>query len=191
MLLQSYDFLHLFDTYNCVMQAGGSDQWGNITAGIELIRRVRGRKAHGLAFPLITRDDGTKFGKTANGHSIWLDPQQTSPYRFYQFWLNTKDADVTNYLKYFTWLDQMEIAEFAQMVAERPQMREAQRKLAMEMTGLVHGTTAVTKAEQASKVLFGGDLEGLDADDILEIFSDVPSSQITGKTLSGEAPPRC
>ena len=186
MLLQSYDFLHLFDTYGCVMQAGGSDQWGNITAGIELIRRVRSTKVHGLAYPLITRDDGSKFGKTADGASVWLDPNKTSPYRFYQFWLNTNDGDVINYLKYFTWLDQEVTAALAQEVADQPHLRAAQRKLAQEMTGMVHGATAVTKAEQAAKVLFGGELDGLDAADIQDIFADVPSSQIPKTDLEGE-----
>lgn len=189
MLLQSYDFLHLFDTYGCVMQAGGSDQWGNITAGIELIRRVRSTKVHGLAYPLITRDDGSKFGKTADGASVWLDPNRTSPYRFYQFWLNTNDGDVINYLKYFTWLDQEAIAELAQEVAEQAHLRVAQRKLAQEMTGMIHGETAVTKAEQAAKVLFGGELDGLDAADIQDIFADVPSSQIPKTELEGEGLP--
>ncbi len=186
MLLQSYDFLHLFDTYNCVIQAGGSDQWGNITAGIELIRRVRGQKAHGLAYPLITRADGSKFGKTASGGSTWLDPERTSPFRFYQFWLNTDDADVIDYLKYFTWLAQIEIGELDDVLKERPEKREAQRKLAREMTQMVHGETALAKAEQASGVLFGGDLDGLDAADIQDIFADVPSSQIAGTDLAGE-----
>ncbi len=189
MLLQSYDFLHLFDTYGCVMQAGGSDQWGNITAGIELIRRVRSTKVHGLAYPLITRDDGSKFGKTADGASVWLDPNRTSPYRFYQFWLNTNDGDVINYLKYFTWLDQEAIAELAQEVAEQAHLRVAQRKLAQEMTGMIHGETAVAKAEQAAKVLFGGELDGLDASDIQDIFADVPSSQIPKTELEGEGLP--
>ncbi len=186
MLLQSYDFLHLFDTYNCVIQAGGSDQWGNITAGIELIRRVRGQKAHGLAYPLITRADGSKFGKTASGGSTWLDPERTSPFRFYQFWLNTDDADVIDYLKYFTWLAQIEIGELDDVLKERPEKREAQRKLAREMTQMVHGETALAKAEQASGVLFGGDLDGLDAAEIQDIFADVPSSQIAGTDLAGE-----
>lgn len=178
MLLQSYDFLHLFDQYNCVMQTGGSDQWGNITAGIELIRRVRGAKVEAMAYPLITRADGSKFGKTADGESTWLDPKRTSPYRFYQFWLNTDDADVINYLKYFTWLSRGEIEALEQILLERPEDREAQRKLAQEVTGMVHGETALAKAELASSVLFGGDLDGLDAEDINEIFADVPSSEI-------------
>ena len=183
MLLQSYDFLHLFDTHNCVVQAGGSDQWGNITAGIELVRRVRGEKVHGLAYPLITRADGSKFGKTASGDSTWLDPNRTSPYRFYQFWLNTEDADVISYLKYFTWLPQNEIGELEHVLMQQPERREAQRKLAQAMTQMVHGETALAKAEQASHVLFGGDLEGLGAADIQDIFADVPSSQVPQSDL--------
>lgn len=186
MLLQAYDFLHLFDARQCVMQAGGSDQWGNITAGVELIRRVRGAKAHGLAYPLITRADGTKFGKTATGENTWLDPERTSPYRFYQFWYNTDDADVINYLKYFTWLSQPEIKALEEALYERPHLREAQRALAREVTEMIHGPTAVAKAEKASEVLFGGELEGLDAADIAEIFADVPSSEIDKAALSGE-----
>jgi tyrosyl-tRNA synthetase len=186
MLLQSYDFLHLFDTYNCVMQAGGSDQWGNVTAGIELIRRVRGKKVQGLAYPLITRADGSKFGKTADGESTWLDPERTSPYHFYQFWLNSDDADVINYLRYFTWLTRNEINELDHLLLERPEKREAQQKLAQEVTQMVHGETALAKAEQASRVLFGGELDGLDAADIQAILADVPSSQVARSDLAGD-----
>lgn len=189
MLIQSYDFLHLFDNYNCLAQAGGSDQWGNITAGIELIRRVRGEKVQGVAYPLIVNASGSKFGKTAGGDTAWLDPKRTSPYRFYQFWLNTDDADVVNYLKYFTWLTRPEIAELEHSVQEHPEQREAQRALAREMTMMIHGNTALTKAEQASSVLFGGDLEGLSAEDIQDIFADVPSSEIARETLAGEGVP--
>jgi tyrosyl-tRNA synthetase len=189
MLLQAYDFLHLFDNFNCVMQAGGSDQWGNITAGVELIRKVRGQKAYGLVYPLITRPDGSKFGKTAEGESVWLDPRRTSPYRFYQFWLNTDDADVINYLKYFTWLTQSEIKSLQDALFERPEQRQAQRTLAREVTRMIHGETAVAKAEQAASVLFGGELEGLDAADIGDIFADVPSSEIPKTTLEGEGLP--
>ena len=186
MLMQSYDFLHLFDNYNCLVQAGGSDQWGNITAGIELIRRMRSAKVQGVAYPLITNASGSKFGKTAGGETAWLDPQRTSPYRFYQFWLNTDDADVVNYLKYFTWLTRPEIAEFEHTVEEHPEQREAQRALAREMTRMIHGKTALVKAEQASSVLFGGDLEGLSAEDIQDIFADVPSSEVSREALGGE-----
>ncbi|MCA9971162.1 MAG: tyrosine--tRNA ligase, partial [Anaerolineales bacterium] len=185
MLLQAYDFLHLFDTENCVMQTGGSDQWGNIVAGVELIRRLRGARAHGLVFPLITKADGTKFGKTESG-TIWLSPRRTSPYRFFQFWLNTDDADVINYLRYFTFLEQREIAELEAALLAQPEQRAAQRTLAQTVTRMVHGETAVAKAEKASAVLFGGDLDGLDAADIADIFADVPSSELGSAQLAGD-----
>lgn len=183
MLLQAYDYLHLHDTFGCTLQAGGSDQWGNIVAGVELIRRVRNAKVNAMVFPLITQADGTKFGKTSAGTNAWLDPKRTSPYRFYQFWLNTDDADVINYLKYFTWLERNEIDEFQNILFERPEKRESQRRLAQEMTQMIHGKTALAKAEKASEVLFGGDLDGLDATDITDIFADVPSSQIAKSQL--------
>jgi tyrosyl-tRNA synthetase len=186
MLLQAYDYHHLFTAQGCVLQTGGSDQWGNILAGVELIRRVEGARVHGLVYPLITRADGSKFGKTADGDSVWLDPEQTSPYRFYQFWLNTDDGDVINYLKYFTWLDRATIADLENALFERPHERAAQRRLAQEVTGMIHGETAVAKAERASQVLFGGDLEGLDAADIADIFADVPSSEVTKAAFEGE-----
>ncbi|MEM7115458.1 MAG: tyrosine--tRNA ligase [Chloroflexota bacterium] len=189
MLLQAYDFQHLYDTHGCRLQTGGSDQWGNITAGTELIRRTRREKAHGMVFPLITNDDGSKFGKTATGTNAWLDPERTSPYRFYQFWFNSSDVDAIRYLKIFTWLSQAEIGEYEQMVAERPQKREAQRKLAQEVTRMVHGETAVSKAEQAAQVLFGGDLVGLDAGDIQDIFAEVPSSELAKSSIDGDGLP--
>ena len=185
MLLQSYDFLHLYRTYGCVLQTGGSDQWGNITAGVELIRRVTGGTSYGLVYPLITKADGSKFGKTESG-AVWLDPQRTSPYRFYQFWLNTDDRDVIHYLKVFTFLTQPEIEALQQALAERPEQREAQRTLARLMTGMLHGETALARAEQAAQVLFGGAVEGLSAAEIAEIFADVPSAQL-GKDQFGSA----
>jgi tyrosyl-tRNA synthetase len=186
MLLQARDFLQLYDEFNCTMQAGGSDQWGNIVTGVELIRKVRGVKAHALVYPLITQPDGSKFGKTAAGTSVWLDPQRTSPYRFYQFWLNTDDGDVINYLRYFTWLTKPEIRELEESLFERPEKREASRKLASTITKMVHGASAVAKAEKASRVLFGGELDGLEATDIEEIFADVPSSQMAKSEFEGE-----
>jgi tyrosyl-tRNA synthetase len=186
MLLQAHDFLHLYQHHNCIIQAGGSDQWGNIVTGTELIRKVAGGKAYGVVYPLITRADGTKFGKTADGESVWLDPTRTSPYRFYQWWLNVDDADAINYLQYFTWLNHTEITELEQAIFERPEQREAQRRLAQELTAMVHGATAVTKAEKAADVLFGGDFDGLDAGDIRDIFADVPSSQLAKTELEGE-----
>ncbi|HRN66806.1 MAG TPA: tyrosine--tRNA ligase [Promineifilum sp.] len=185
MLLQAYDYLHLFDVEKCALQAGGSDQWGNILTGVELIRRVRGSRAHALVYPLITRADGTKFGKTAGGTSVWLSPEYTSPYRFYQFWYNTDDADVVTYLKYFTWLDEGRIAELEHLLFDQPERREAQRTLAREVTRMVHGETALAKAEQASQALFGGDVTGLDAADIEDIFAEVPSNEVAKEALSG------
>lgn len=184
MLMQSYDFLHLFQNENCRLQTGGSDQWGNITAGAELVRRVTGKSAYGMVYPLITKSDGTKFGKTAGG-SIWLKAERTSPYKFFQFWLNTDDRDVVNYLKYFTFLDQETIEELAYTVEIRPEQREAQRRLAQEMTTTVHGETALSRAEQATQVLFGGSLDGLSAADIEEIFSEVPSTEMPRENLAG------
>jgi tyrosyl-tRNA synthetase len=185
MLLQSYDFLHLHDHFNCTIQAGGSDQWGNITAGVELIRRMRGKPAGALVYPLITKADGTKFGKTESG-AVWLAPQRTSPYRFYQFWLNTDDRDVINYLKFFTWLAKGEIEELEIAVTQRPEQREAQRRLAAEMTRMVHDETELEKAEQASQVLFGGEISGLSAAEVADIFADVPSGEVPAAKLQGE-----
>jgi tyrosyl-tRNA synthetase len=178
MLLQSYDFLYLHDRLGCKLQTGGSDQWGNITAGVELIRKVRGGgAAYGLVFPLITKADGTKFGKTESG-TIWLSAERTSPYRFYQFWLNTDDRDVVNYLKFFTFQPRERIEELADVTAERPEQREAQRVLAHEMTDLVHGPSALARAEQASQALFGGDITGLPGEDIQDVFAEVPASEL-------------
>lgn len=184
MLLQSYDFLHLYRTYGCVLQTGGSDQWGNITAGVELIRRVTGGTAYGLVYPLITKADGSKFGKTESG-AVWLDPQRTSPYRFYQFWLNTDDRDVIHYLKVFTFLTQPEIEALQRALEERPEQREAQRTLARVMTGMLHGETALERAEQAAQVLFGGAVEGLSVAEIADIFADVPSARLGKDPFSG------
>ena len=188
MLLQSYDFLYLHDHFNCMLQTGGSDQWGNITAGVELIRRMRGKPAGALVYPLITKSDGTKFGKTESG-AVWLSPQRTSPYRFYQFWLNTDDRDVVSYLKFFTWLTQREVQELEGAVSQRPEQREAQKRLAREMTRMVHDEAALQKAEQASQVLFGAELSGLSAAEVADIFADVPSGQISAGQLQGEGLP--
>jgi tyrosyl-tRNA synthetase len=188
LLLQAYDFLVLHDRMQCTVQMGGSDQWGNITAGIDLVRRLRGGKAHGLVFPLITTSSGTKFGKTEVG-TIWLDPLLTSPFRFYQFWLNTDDSDVGRYLRYFTYLDAAQIAELEQTIERSAQHRDAQRVLAREVTTLVHGADAVARAERASAVLFGGDLETVSADDILAVFDDVPSTDVAAERLAGEGLP--
>lgn len=184
MLLQSYDFLHLYEHENCVLQTGGSDQWGNITAGVELIRRKGYGPAYALVYPLVTKADGSKFGKTEEG-SVWLDPARTSPYLFYQFWLNTDDRDVVNYLKFFTFLDQSAIEELAGGVAQNPEERRAQRNLAVEVTRLVHGESGLQRAVRASQALFGGDLLGLSAGEIREIFAHVPSSQLPRAAFDG------
>jgi tyrosyl-tRNA synthetase len=159
-VLQAYDFLALHERYGCTVQMGGSDQWGNITAGTELIRRVRGAASYGLTMPLVTKTDGTKFGKTESG-TIWLDPARTSAYEMYQFWLNTADADVVPFLKYFTFLPVGEIEALARQTVEAPEKREAQRVLAAEATRLVHGDDALRQAERASQQAFGDDLETL------------------------------
>lgn len=188
MLLQAYDFFHLFQTEKCVMQAGGSDQFGNITAGVELIRRKLGQKAHGLVYPLLTKADGSKFGKSASG-TVWLNPEQTSPFKFYQYWLNADDRDVVQLLKEFTWLNQEEIGELEEAVVARPHERLAQRTLAQHVTRMIHGETALSKAEQASSVLFGGDMAGLDARDIQDIFAEVPSSELSKHNLEDAGVP--
>ena len=181
-LLQAYDYLVLHDRFGCTLQMGGSDQWGNITAGCELIRRVRGSKVHGLVWPLMTTSSGAKFGKTEAG-TIWLDPALTSPYRFYQFWLNTDDRDVVAYLGYFTWLDRATIDDLARTVSEKPEAREAQRRLAGEVTTMVHGADELTRAERASALLFGGSLKTARVDDLMMVFEDVPSTTMTQTTL--------
>jgi len=187
MLLQSYDFLHLNLHENCLLQTGGSDQWGNITAGAELVRKVTGKSAFGLVYPLIKKADGTKFGKTESG-SVWLKADRTSPYKFYQFWLNTSDNDVINYLRYFTFLNEGEINDLALDHEQSPDKRSAHRRLAQEMTSLVHGETALANAQQAAEVLFGGSLIGLTANAIEEIFSDVPSTEKIREHILNEKP---
>jgi tyrosyl-tRNA synthetase len=188
MLLQAYDFLMLYDRENCVLQMGGSDQWGNITAGIDLIRKMRGGKAYGLVFPLITTSSGVKFGKTEEG-TVWLDPNLTSPFKFYQFWINTDDADVIRYLKYFTFLGEREIGELEESLKREPEKREPHRVLAREVTRMVHGEDAMRRAERASKVLFGEEIKDLNLREILEIFSDVPSREIPKERFEGEGYP--
>jgi tyrosyl-tRNA synthetase len=182
-LLQAYDYVVLHDRYQCNLQTGGSDQWGNITAGIDLIRKLRATRAYGLVYPLITNAAGTKFGKTEAG-AVWLDPSLTSPFRFYQFWLNTDDRDVVRYLKFFTWLDQATITGLEQEVTQAPEQREAQRVLAREVTAMVHGPERMQGAERASAVLFGSSLANATADEILAVFDDVPAVQVARGTLS-------
>ncbi len=155
LILQSYDFLQLFDRYQCTFQMGGSDQWGNITAGTDLIRKVRGKKAHGLVWPLLKTSSGTKFGKTEAG-TVWLDPARTSERDFYQFWLQTDDRDVIGHLKFFTWLDRAEIDALEHSVVENPASRTAQRRLADEVTQTVHGEGALTRVQSDAALRFGG-----------------------------------
>jgi tyrosyl-tRNA synthetase len=185
LILQAYDFLQLFDRFGCVLQLGGSDQWGNITAGIELIRKLRAKKAHGLVWPLMKTASGTKFGKTEAG-TIWLDPARTSPFRFYQFWLNTDDRDVVAYLKYFTFLDRAALDGLEAATVTAPERREAQGVLAREVTLLVHGSDQVARAERASSVLFGEDIVALDADEVLAVFADVPSTELPADAFAAE-----
>ena len=174
-LLQAYDYLELYDRAGCTLQLGGSDQWGNITAGMDLIRRVRGAKAHGLVLPLITTASGTKFGKTEAG-TIWLDPGLTKPYEFYQYWLNTDDRDAVRYLKFFTFLPQDRVRELEETTAREPERRHAQRALAREVTTLVHGADAVREAEAAAQKLFSGDIAAMSIAELLQVFPNVPSS---------------
>ena len=175
-ILQAMDFNHLYDNYNCKLQIGGSDQWGNITTGLELIRRTHEEetKAFGFTIPLVTKADGTKFGKTESG-AVWLDPKKTSPYEFYQFWINAADADVVKYLKYFTFLSHEEIDALAQSVETEPHLRKAQKTLAEEMTKLIHGEEALDQAIRITQALFSGEIKSLSASEILEGFKDVPS----------------
>jgi len=180
MILQAYDFLWLRQNMDCELQTGGSDQWGNITAGTELIRRVAGLKAYGYTFPLITRADGGKFGKTEAG-TVWLDPERTTPYQFYQFWINTNDADVVNYLKIFTFLPVKAIKELETELYERPSERAAQRTLAEEVTTMIHGREATTRAENISRALFYGRVRDLTAQEIAEGMRDVPGGDIAGR----------
>ena len=175
LLLQAYDFLELNKLYRCSLQLGGSDQWGNIIAGMDLIRRVRNAKAHGLVLPLVTTASGTKFGKTEAG-TIWLDPELTRPYEFYQFWLRTDDRDAVKYLKFFTYLPQERIAELDAATAREPERRHAQCELAQRVTSLVHGKAAVREAEAAARTLFSGDISAMSVSQLLQVFPNVPSS---------------
>ena len=175
-ILQAMDFYYLHKNHECRMQIGGSDQWGNITTGLELIRKMspEGSKAFGLTIPLVTKADGTKFGKTEGG-AVWLDPEKTSPYEFYQFWINTSDADVVKYLKFFTFLSKEEIEELEKAVQEEPHLRKAQKALGEEMTRLIHGEDALQQAIRISAALFSGDIQSLTGSEIKQGFKDVPS----------------
>ncbi|ENH95782.1 tyrosyl-tRNA synthetase [Gracilibacillus halophilus YIM-C55.5] len=186
MILQSIDFKNLYEKENCSLQIGGSDQWGNITAGMELIRRTRSEQqeeeadVYGLTVPLITKSDGTKFGKTAGG-AVWLDPEKTSPYEFYQFWINTDDRDVIRFLKFFTFLSLEEIDQLEKELEKAPEKRMPHKRLAEEMTKLVHGEEALKQAEKITEALFSGDIKSLNAEEIEQGFKDVPSVTIDEK----------
>jgi tyrosyl-tRNA synthetase len=177
LLLQAYDFVMLFDRHQCTLQMGGSDQWGNITAGIDLIRKLRGGRAYGLVLPLVTTSAGIKFGKTEAG-AVWLDPNRTSPFRFYQFWLNTDDRDVIRYLKFFTFMTRDEIDALARQTESAPEKRSAQRALARAVTGLVHGDDQVQRAERAADVLFSDQIAQAPVEDVLMVFEDAPSTEL-------------
>jgi tyrosyl-tRNA synthetase len=176
-LLQSYDFLELYRRFGCTLQLGGSDQWGNITAGMDLIRRVAGGKAYGLVLPLITTAAGAKFGKTEAG-TVWLDPERTSPFEFFQFWLNVDDRDAGRYLRYFTLLDRARIEAVEEAGAREPEKRHVQRELARDVTRTVHGEQAVRDAEQAAEKVFSGRLRTLSVSELLAMFGSVPSTTI-------------
>ena len=176
-LLQAYDYLVLHDRFACTLQMGGSDQWGNIVAGMDLVRRVRGVKTHGLVLPLITTAAGTKFGKTESG-TVWLDAGLTKPYEFYQFWLNVDDRDAVRYLKFFTFLDANRVGELEAASTREPEKRHAQRELAREVTRLVHGAEAVREAEAAAQKLFSGDVGAMSAAELRQVFANVPSRDL-------------
>ncbi len=188
MLLQAYDFVHLNDEHGCELQAGGSDQWGNITAGIDLARRMRSRQLYGMTWPLLTKSDGTKMGKTESG-AVWLDPKRTSPYQFYQYWVNVEDADVGGSLRKLTELPIEEIDSLDAARTENPAARESQRRLAEELTRLVHGDGALATAQQATKIFFGAEVEGLDDSTLGEIFADVPAGELPRVGLEGDGLP--
>ena len=183
MLLQAYDFLYLYDTYGCRIQMGGQDQWGNITAGIDLIRKLRGKEAFGVTFPLLTTSSGKKFGKSEAG-TIWLDENLTSPYQLYQYLINTNDADVVKYLKYFTFLPLEEINGYLDTIQKEPEQRKAQKRLAEEVTSLVHGEKNTALAKRASEVLFGGEVTDITDSILEEIFPDVPKADMASSELS-------
>ncbi len=182
-LIQAYDFLHLWDAENCRIQIGGSDQWGNITAGVDLIRKLRGGEAFGMTFPIICDSSGQKFGKSA-GNAVYLDHNRTSYYDFYQFFIRTEDTDVVRFLKIFTFLPLAQIEEIARETAVAPEKRLAQKTLAEEMTRTIHGSEGVLIAQRASEVLFGGSMDGMKAEDLIKVFSNVPSRELPLASVS-------
>jgi tyrosyl-tRNA synthetase len=188
MLLQAFDFYVLCRDYDCELQIGGSDQWGNITAGIELTRKKVGRTVYGVTLPLITKSDGTKFGKTEGG-TVWLDARRTSVYKFYQFWIRTDDRDVIQYLKFFTFLNQDEIGELEKQHTANPGQRAAHKALAKAVTDLLHGPNATAEAMRASDILFGGDLAGISESTFNEIVGEVPTKELAKSKLDGAGMP--
>ncbi len=188
MLLQAHDFYHQCKEYNCELQIGGSDQWGNITAGIDLCRKKLGRTAYGLTLPLITNADGTKFGKSVAG-AVWLDAAKTSVYRFYQFWVRTDDRDVVRFLKYFTFLERKEIESLAQEHGAKPEARTAHKALAKAVTDLIHGSSATTEAIRASEILFGGGLEDVAESTFRDVVGEVPTKEIEKVRLNAPGVP--
>jgi tyrosyl-tRNA synthetase len=184
MLLQAYDFVHLFDQFGCEVQVGGSDQWGNITAGIDLARRMRGVQLYGCTCPLLTKSDGSKMGKTESG-ALWLAADKTSPYQFYQYWINLDDADVGRCLRFFTDLVQEEIDALLAEHAADPGRRAAQRRLAAELTRLVHGPSGLETAQRATDIFFGAEISAIDDAQLAAIFADVPSCELPREKLAG------
>jgi tyrosyl-tRNA synthetase len=187
MILQATDFLHLFDTYGCTVQVGGNDQWGNFTVGVDLIRRMRGAQVHALAAPLITSATGEKLGKTA-GNALYLDPALTTPYELYQYWINTDDRDVGRYLKVFTFLELEEIADLERQQAANPSQRIAQRRLAYEVTKLIHGQTVADGVASASSVLFGAGVAELAEEALPHLAGAVPATSVSAATLAAGIP---
>jgi tyrosyl-tRNA synthetase len=191
MLLQAYDFYHLYDHQGCTVQAGGKDQWGNITAGIDLIRRMSGGSAHGLTFPLLTTASGVKIGKTegaSGSEMVWLDPELTSPYRMYQYWINSDDRDVIKFLKLFTFLEMSQIAELEESLKRDPGKREPHRLLAFEFTKLAHGKEAGRAAQEASEVLFGSEVQALSQEVFAALAGEVPATKISKGRIQNGTP---
>ena len=185
MLLQAYDFVHLNEHYDCQLQVGGSDQWGNITAGIDLARRLRSVQLYGITCPLLTKSDGSKMGKTEQG-AIWLSAARTSPYAFYQYWINVADADAGTCLRMLTELEREEIEALDASRTAEPHLRQSQKRLAEELTGLIHGSAGLAVAKRATGVFFGAEIEDLSDAQLVEIFADVPSQQLQRQRLEGE-----
>jgi tyrosyl-tRNA synthetase len=184
MLLQAYDFVYLAEKHDCRVQAGGSDQWGNITAGIDLARRLRGTQLHGITWPLLTKSDGSKMGKTESG-AVWLSPARTSPYQFYQYWINVEDTDAGKCLRFLTEIPHEEIESLDAARTSNPGARESQRRLAEEITRLVHGEPGLAAARRATEIFFGAEIDKLSDTQLVEIFADVPSKELPRSRLEG------